>query len=71
MNEDIKNTHTHKNPPLVFTLKASPFLREQSKNKIKTVFTIPCGELTYILNDKAHLTGAPREVSIKLPIMLA
>lgn len=67
----MKTLKKTKKPPLVFTLKSSPDLHEQSRNKIKTVFTIPCGELTYILNDKAHLTGAPREVSIKLPIMLA
>lgn len=33
------------------------------------MFNLPPGDFTYILNDKAHLTGAPREVSIKLPIM--
>lgn len=36
MNEDIKKNTHKKNPPLVFTLKPSPDLREQSKNKIKT-----------------------------------
>lgn len=36
-------------------------------NKItNTVFNLPPGDFTYILNDKAHLTGALGEVSHKI-----